>query len=97
MNPGLTLGSCGKHRHIDGGKWEITLTIETGESPEQCSEQGDAKRIDGADGKREAETASTYRVTYNIEDQEIRIYGILRRKPGYQNIKEKTQQRHRSG
>jgi len=65
MNPGLTLGSCGKHRHIDGGNREIRLTIKTRESPEQCFEQGDGKRIDGADGKREAErfeNQSNYRM-----------------------------------
>lgn len=34
-----------------------------------------------------------HRVTYDMEDQEVSIYGIFPRKPGYKNIKEKTQQR----
>jgi len=34
-----------------------------------------------------------HRATYDIEDQELRVYGIFSRKPGYQNIKQKTQQR----
>jgi mRNA-degrading endonuclease RelE of RelBE toxin-antitoxin system len=34
-----------------------------------------------------------HRVTYYIENREVRIYGIFDRKPGYQTIKQKTQER----
>lgn len=35
-----------------------------------------------------------HRVTYDIvEDKQLRVYGIFRRKPGYKKIKKKTQDR----
>lgn len=34
-----------------------------------------------------------HRVTYDIEKKEVRIYGVFPRKPGYENIKQKTQER----
>lgn len=34
-----------------------------------------------------------HRVTYDINEDEVRVYGIFPRKPGYQNIKKKTQKR----
>jgi len=35
----------------------------------------------------------SYRITYDIENKEVRIYGVFHRRPGYQKIKQKTQER----
>lgn len=34
-----------------------------------------------------------HRVTYDIENNEIKVYGIFPRGPGYQNIKQETENR----
>jgi len=34
-----------------------------------------------------------HRVTYDIEEGELRIYGVFPRGPGFQNIKQKTTER----
>jgi hypothetical protein len=32
-------------------------------------------------------------ITYDTENKEVRIYGVFNRRPGYQNIKQRTQDR----
>jgi len=34
-----------------------------------------------------------HRITYDIDGKEVRIYGVFPRNPGYQNIKQETQDR----
>lgn len=34
-----------------------------------------------------------HRVTYDIKDGKIRVYGVFERRPGYSNIKRETQKR----
>jgi len=34
-----------------------------------------------------------HRITYDTENKEVRIYGVFNRRPGYQKIKQKTQDR----
>ena len=34
-----------------------------------------------------------HRVTYDIDGKQVRIYGVFPRNPGYQEIKQKTQEK----